>query len=94
MPTLDLSRAAPRKSSHSNGSGGSCVEVATLPVKTPRLGGQTGTESAALADKADGGTRIVAVRDSKDRQGPVMTFGSAEWRAFTAGVKAREFDLH
>ena len=90
----DLSRVTWRKSSYSNGSGGSCVEVATMLIKTTRLGGQTGTESAVLADKADCGTRIVAVRDSKDRQGPVMIFGSAEWRAFAAGVKAGEFDLH
>ena len=89
MPVPDLSRAAWRKSSYSNGSGGSCVEVATT-----RLGGQTGTQSAALADKTDGGTSIVAVRDSKDRHGPVLTFGPAEWRAFATGGKACEFDLH
>ena len=94
MPVPDLSRAAWRKSSYSNGSGGSCVEVATMRIKSPRLGGQTSTEPAALAGQADGGTRIVAVRDSKDRHGPVLTFGPAEWRAFATGVKACEFDLH
>jgi len=36
---------------------------------------------------------IVAVRDSKDRGGPVLTFGPAEWEAFTAGVRDGEFDL-
>jgi hypothetical protein len=30
MPALDLSRATWRKSSYSNGSGGSCVEIAVL----------------------------------------------------------------
>jgi hypothetical protein len=30
MPAPDLSRAAWRKSSYSNGSGGSCVEIAVL----------------------------------------------------------------
>jgi Domain of unknown function (DUF397) len=94
MPVPDLSRAAWRKSSYSNGSGGSCVEVATTPIKSTRLGGQTGTEPAALGDEADGGTHIVAVRDSKDRQGPVLAFGPDEWRAFATGVKAGEFDLH
>jgi hypothetical protein len=36
---------------------------------------------------------IVAVRDSKDPQGPVLAFAPAEWRAFTAGVRGGEFDL-
>jgi Domain of unknown function (DUF397) len=36
---------------------------------------------------------IVAVRDSKDRTGPVLTFTPAAWEAFTAGVKSGELDL-
>ena len=36
---------------------------------------------------------IVAVRDSKHRQGPVLTFTPAEWQEFTAGVRGGEFDL-
>ena len=35
----------------------------------------------------------VAVRDSKDRAGPVLRFTEAEWGAFLAGVKAGEFEL-
>lgn len=35
----------------------------------------------------------IAVRDSKDRQGPVLVFTPEEWRAFLAGVRAGEFDL-
>lgn len=30
----------------------------------------------------------MAVRDSKDRHGPVLTFTPAEWLAFTAGIRA------
>lgn len=36
---------------------------------------------------------IVAVRDSKDPDGPVLVFTPDEWRAFTAGTKAGEFDV-
>ena len=36
----------------------------------------------------------VAVRDSKDPAGPKLVFTPDEWRAFTAGVTAGEFDLH
>lgn len=33
----------------------------------------------------------VAVRDSKDRGGPVLNFTHDEWSAFVAGVKVDEF---
>jgi hypothetical protein len=36
---------------------------------------------------------VVAVRDSKDPDGPNLAFGPDEWRAFTAGVKAGKFGL-
>lgn len=35
----------------------------------------------------------VAVRDSKDRAGPVLLYTLREWRAFIAGVKEGEFEL-
>jgi hypothetical protein len=36
---------------------------------------------------------VVGVRDSKDRQGPVLVFRFDEWNAFLAGVRDGEFDL-
>lgn len=39
-------------------------------------------EVAALPDQS------LAVRDSKDPDGPKLTFTRAEWRTFTAAVKA------
>jgi hypothetical protein len=38
--------------------------------------------------------RIVGVRDSRDRQGPVLVFRFDEWTAFLAGVRDGEFDLN
>jgi hypothetical protein len=35
----------------------------------------------------------VAVRDTKDRTGPMLVFSPQEWRAFTACVQRGEFDL-
>jgi hypothetical protein len=35
----------------------------------------------------------VAVRHSKDPDGPKLIFSRAVWRAFTAAVQDREFDL-
>jgi hypothetical protein len=37
--------------------------------------------------------RSVAVRDTKNRGGPILTFTHAEWAAFTEGVRKGEFDL-
>jgi hypothetical protein len=36
---------------------------------------------------------IVAVRDSKDRSGAALAFTRETWAAFTAGIRAGEFDL-
>jgi Domain of unknown function (DUF397) len=35
----------------------------------------------------------VAVRDSKDADGPILRYTDAEWRAFLHGAKGGEFDL-
>lgn len=35
----------------------------------------------------------VAVRDSKDREGPVLGFTPEAWSVFVQGIKTREFDL-
>ncbi|SEG30202.1 protein of unknown function [Actinacidiphila yanglinensis] len=59
----DLSGAAWRKSSYSNGDGGDCVEV------------------------ADGFTGVVPVRDSKDPQGPALTFSADAWTSFVGAVR-------
>jgi hypothetical protein len=35
----------------------------------------------------------VALRDSKDPDGPILTFTPDEWDAFLRGAKAGRFDL-
>jgi hypothetical protein len=35
----------------------------------------------------------IAVRDSKDPEGPALVFTEAEWDAFVGGAKDGEFDL-
>jgi hypothetical protein len=75
MCAPDLSRAAWRKSSYSNGSGGSCVEVATFAVP------------ARLTSEH------IAVRDSKDPSGPVLTFTGHQWRQLTASIKVGRLNL-
>jgi Domain of unknown function (DUF397) len=54
---------------------------------TSTLSGGNGCVEVALGDDR------VAVRDSKDRTGPVLIFTTVEWKAFLAGVRAGEFDI-
>jgi hypothetical protein len=35
---------------------------------------------------------VVAVRDSKQPDGPMLIFGPTDWTAFLAGAKVGEFD--
>ncbi|MFI6799213.1 DUF397 domain-containing protein [Streptosporangium canum] len=78
---MDLSRAEWRKSSFSGNNGGDCVEVAELKDVTDGPGHK--------AEHAE----LIAVRDSKDPEGPKLFFTLAEWDAFVNGVKVGEFDL-
>jgi Domain of unknown function (DUF397) len=36
---------------------------------------------------------LVAVRDSKDPQGPVMTFTPEQWQAFVSALRSGRLDL-
>ena len=36
---------------------------------------------------------VVAVRDSKDREGPPLAFSGRAWSAFTQAIKDGELDL-
>jgi hypothetical protein len=52
-------------------------------------GGGNCVEAGPLSD----GTERIAVRHSKHADGPVILYTRAEWEAFTAGVRAGEFDF-
>lgn len=62
-----------RKSSYST-NGGNCVEVAVL------AGNELATPGTAGA--------VIAVRDSKNPDGPRLYFTSAEWRAFVHRISS------
>jgi hypothetical protein len=52
--------------------------------------GDNGGDCVEVADNLPG---VVAVRDSKDPTGPVLTFTCEEWQAFLASAKDGEFDI-
>jgi Domain of unknown function (DUF397) len=54
--------------------------------KSTRSGNNGCVEVAFVEDR-------VAVRDSKDRGGPVLVFTAHEWEAFVGGVRTGEFEL-
>ncbi|MEO3829177.1 DUF397 domain-containing protein [Actinomadura sp. B10D3] len=83
-----------RKSSHSDDTGAQCVEVAPIvPVpgtdwRKSSKSDNTGGQCVEVADwKA-----AVAVRDSKDPDGPKLVFGPSAWEAFAARVKSGSLD--
>lgn len=39
------------------------------------------------------GRRVIAVRDSKDPDGPKLFFSVVEWKKFLDAIKAGEYDL-
>jgi hypothetical protein len=84
-----LSRAVWRKSSHSTGSGGDCVEAVAVWRKSSHSTG-SGGDCVEVAHHRPG---TVAVRDSKDRGGPQLAVSDRAWSRFVQGIKHGEFDL-
>jgi hypothetical protein len=77
-----------RKSSRSGPNGGECVEVAPMWRKSSRSGPNGGScvEVATLP-------AAVAVRDSKDPNGPKLTLPPADWQSLIESVKTGRYDL-
>ncbi|MFH8471411.1 DUF397 domain-containing protein [Streptomyces sp. NPDC018000] len=86
---IDLSTAVWRKSSHSNGDGGNCVEVAEAfpgAARWRKSSHSNGTGGDCV-EVADGLAGIVPVRDSKLTHGPVLTVTAPAWTSFVASLK-------
>ncbi len=71
-----------RKSSYSTGSGSNCVEVATW-----RKSSYSGGYSSECVEVGDAGYAI-AVRDSKDPNGPSLLVSPIAWAAFAGKIKS------
>ncbi len=50
---------------------------------------RSGTSGGGCVEVADNLPGVVAVRDSKDPAGPVLSFGPAAWRAFVGLAASR-----
>lgn len=58
-----------------------------------RKSSYSGDNGGGCVEVASNLPGIVAVRDTKDRTGPTLTFTPAGWEAFTCGVRDGEFGL-
>jgi hypothetical protein len=58
-----------------------------------RKGTRSGGNGGSCVEVARNLPGIVAVRDSKDREGGTLIFTPEEWRAFIRGAHDGEFDL-
>ena len=53
---------------------------------------EASVEIAFVAGSKEGSEQVIAMRDSRQPDGPVLIFTPDEWRAFTAGVQDGEFE--
>jgi hypothetical protein len=67
------------------------TEGVRLSAPSVRWRKSSGSGVAACVEVAFLGDQV-AVRDSKNRGGPVLLFTAPEWEAFIAGVRVGEFD--
>jgi hypothetical protein len=87
---MDMSQIEWRKASYSTTNGGSCVEVGMTPVAWRKA--SYSNVNGGNCVEVETAERVVAVRDSKDPDGPKLVFGRTEWTAFAAQVKAGQFN--
>lgn len=89
-----LNGARWHKSSYSSANGGACVEVADLTGTNWRKSSHSTANGGNCVEVAADGPGVVAVRDSKDPDGPALVFTAAEWRSFTAQLRSSFPGLH
>jgi hypothetical protein len=65
------------------------ADLATASWRKAARSNTQGNQCVEVALLTDG----IAVRDSKDPEGPKLKFTPKEWDAFLHGVKGGEFDL-
>jgi hypothetical protein len=66
------------------------MDISHLRWRKASYSGSNGGGCVEIARNLPG---VVAVRDSKDPDGPVLAFAPDQWRAFTDQVKTDTFNL-
>jgi hypothetical protein len=104
---MDISNVTWRKASYSGGNGGACIEVGVWH-KSSHSGGnggdccEVGGGHKASHSGANGGGCVevastakapIAVRDSKDPNGPKLVFAPSAWESFIQRMRSATRDL-
>ncbi|MGA4947024.1 DUF397 domain-containing protein [Streptomyces lydicamycinicus] len=92
MRAIDLSYVTWRKSSYSNSDGGNCIEVSDdlLTAATWRKSSYSNSDGGQCIEVSTDFPALVPVRDSKNPQGPALTFEASTWASFVTAVKTGE----
>jgi hypothetical protein len=78
---MGISDVTWRKASYSGGNGGECVEVGIW-----RKASHSGGNGGGCVEVASAPNALVAVRDSKNPDGPRLAFAPPAWQAFIQRV--------
>ncbi|QFG21805.1 DUF397 domain-containing protein [Actinomadura sp. WMMB 499] len=84
---MDLSNAAWRKANRSTENGGNCIEVADVPSAVWRKAKRSAEHGGNCVELASA-RGAVAVRDSKDPDGPKIFVSRSAFRRLTETLKA------
>ena len=84
---MDINNVTWRKASYSGGNGGNCVEVGAW--RRASYSGGNGGECVEVASTA---MALVAVRDSKNPNGPKLAFMPSGWQSFIQHVRNTAID--
>ena len=79
---MDISQVTWRKASHSGANGGGCVEVGVW-----RKASYSGGNGGGCVEVTSTGKPLLAVRDSKDPNGPKLAFAPSVWESFIQRVR-------
>ncbi|MFA1550698.1 DUF397 domain-containing protein [Actinomadura chokoriensis] len=102
---MGTSRVMWRKSTHSTGNGGECVEIGAWRTSSHsaqeghcvevadvwRASSHSGEQGNLV--EVGAGEAVVLARDSKDPDGPVLGFRAGAWGTFLDTVKSGRLDL-
>ena len=58
-----------------------------------RKSSYSGSDGGNCVEVGTGLPGKIAVRDTKDREGPALAFGDQAWSEFVKGIKYGEFEL-
>ena len=79
---MDISNVTWRKARYSGGNGGACIEVGVW-----RKSSHSGGNGGECVEVASTSKPLIAVRDSKDPNGPKLAVSPPAWESFIQRVR-------